>query len=391
MILNRTIALLALLTAFPPLSTDMYLPAIPLLRQQWNQPLVMINLTLVGFFVTYCLFILVYGPVSDRFGRRRPLMAGIAIFIIASVACALSNGIRMLIVARVFQAAGAASASALGLAMCKDLFDVRSRAQIMAHIAVIMALAPMLAPIIGGWVLHWLSWPWIFILQAAMGVVAFLGVYKLEEPLKFFSHVGLANVLKIYFRVLKNGRFTGLMLAMSVLVFPFFAFIAVSSEIYISDFGLSERTFGYFFGFNALAIMIGPLTFSYLSRRISQKILITVAFAGIMAGGIWMILTPHTSAWSLALPMWFLSFSLGLCRPPTNSLILEQVERDTGSASSLVIFTFMMIGSVSMGIISLAWIDKITVLGIMGAVSGGLALIFWLRFGRIFMMAEPVR
>ncbi len=347
--------------------------------------MVMINLTLVGFFVTYCLFILVYGPVSDRFGRRRPLMTGIAIFIIASVACALSNGIRMLIVARVFQAAGAASASALGLAMCKDLFDVRSRAQIMAHIAVIMALAPMLAPIIGGWVLHWFSWPWIFILQAVMGVVAFVGVYRLEEPLKFFSQVSAANVLKVYYRVLKNRRFTGLMMAMSVLVFPFFAFIAVSSEIYISDFGLSERTFGYFFGFNALAFMIGPLTFSYLSRRISQKILIAVAFAGIMAGGVWMVLIPHTSPWSLALPMWFLSFSLGLCRPPTNSLILEQVNRDTGSASSLVIFTFMMIGSVSMGIISLAWADKISVIGFMGAISGALALIFWLRFSRVFM------
>ncbi len=383
--MNRTIALLALLTAFPPLSTDMYLPAIPLLREQWNQPLVIVNLTLVGFFVTYCLFILVYGPISDRFGRRRPLMAGIGIFIIASLVCAFSDSIRMLIAARVFQAAGAASASALGLAMCKDLFDVGSRARIMAHIAVIMALAPMLAPIIGGWLLHWLSWPWLFIFQAAIGVVAFTGVYKMEEPLKSFSHVTPANVLKAYFRVLKNGRFTGLMLAMSVLVFPFFAFIAVSSEIYISDFGLSERTFGYFFGFNALAIMIGPLTFTYLSRRISQKILITAAFAGIMTAGVGMMLTPHTSPWSLALPMWALSFFLGLCRPPTNSLILEQVDRDTGAASSLVIFTFMMIGSVSMAIISLAWLDKIAVLGIMGTVSGGLALIFWLRFSRIFI------
>jgi DHA1 family bicyclomycin/chloramphenicol resistance-like MFS transporter len=364
----------------------MYLPAIPLLRQQWNQPLVTVNLTLVCFFVTYCLFILVYGPVSDRFGRRQPLMTGISLFIIASVACALSGGIRMLIAARVFQAAGAAAASALGLAMCKDLFDGRSRARIMAHIAVIMALAPMLAPIIGGWLLHWLSWPWLFIFQAGIGVVAFIGVYKMEEPLKSFNHVTFANVLKVYLRVLKNGRFTGLMLAMSVLVIPFFAFIAVSSEIYISDFGLSERTFGYFFGFNALAIMIGPLTFSYLSGRVSQKILITTAFTGIMTGGICMILTPHTSPWSLALPMWVLSFFLGLCRPPTNNLILEQVNRDTGAASSLVIFTFMMIGSVSMGIISLAWLDKIAVLGIMGAASGGLALIFWLRFSRVFLI-----
>ncbi|MFO8083867.1 MAG: hypothetical protein R6U27_06060 [Desulfobacterales bacterium] len=176
-----------------------------------------------------------------------------------------------------------------------------------------------------------------------------------------------------------------------LLVFPFFAFIVASSEIYISLFGLSERTFGYFFGFNALAIMIGPLTFFYMSRRISQKILITVAFAGIAVAGFWMAFFPHNGPWSLALPMWCLSFFLGLCRPPTNSLILEQVDRNTGAASSLTIFTFMMIGSVSMGIISLAWLDKITVLGIMGAMSGCLALIFWLRFGRVFMTVEQVR
>lgn len=104
-----------------------------------------------------------------------------------------------------------------------------------------------------------------------------------------------------------------------------------------------------------------------------------------MLAGAWMIITPHDSPWSLALPMWVLSFFLGLCRPVTNNLILEQVERDTGAAASLIVFTFMMIGSVSMGMISLAWSDKISVLGFMGAAAGGLTLIFWLRYGRVFM------
>ena len=103
---HRIIALIALLAAFPPLSTDMYLPAIPLLREQWEQPLMVVNLTLICFFVSYCIFLLVYGPVSDRYGRRRPLMVGIGIYIGASLLCAASTGIRMMIVARVLQAAG---------------------------------------------------------------------------------------------------------------------------------------------------------------------------------------------------------------------------------------------------------------------------------------------
>ena len=113
----RFILLLAILTAFPPLSTDMYLPAIPFLQSHWNQPLAVINLTLVLFFVVYCISLLIYGPLSDRFGRRPPLIVGIIIFIAGSLLCAAANGVEMLILARIIQAAGAASASAISMAI----------------------------------------------------------------------------------------------------------------------------------------------------------------------------------------------------------------------------------------------------------------------------------
>jgi DHA1 family bicyclomycin/chloramphenicol resistance-like MFS transporter len=130
----------------------MYLPAIPLLQETWQQPLVVVNLTLVCFFLSYCLLMLFYGPLSDSFGRRRPLLTGLTIFILGSLICALSKGVTALIAARVLQASGAAAASALSLAMCKDLFQASERVRIMAHITVIMSLAPMLGPVIGGWI-----------------------------------------------------------------------------------------------------------------------------------------------------------------------------------------------------------------------------------------------
>ena len=120
---NRLLFLLALLSAFPPLSTDMYLPAIPLLQKAWHQPLAVVNLTLVGFFVGYCVFLLFYGPLSDRFGRRPLLLVGIGVFILASLLCALADNVISLIVFRVLQAAGAASASALALAISKDVYQ----------------------------------------------------------------------------------------------------------------------------------------------------------------------------------------------------------------------------------------------------------------------------
>jgi DHA1 family bicyclomycin/chloramphenicol resistance-like MFS transporter len=364
----------------------MYIPAIPLLREQWGQPLVVVNLTLICFFVSYCVFLLVYGPLSDRYGRKKPLMAGIGIYIVASLACAVSAGIHMMIAARVVQAAGAASASALSLAICKDLFDAKSRERVMAHIAVIMALAPMMAPIIGSWVIFWSSWRWVFVIQALLGLVAFLGVYRMTESLTTFSTVSPRKVIGVYLRLLGNGRYISLLLAMSLLVFPLFAFIAGSSEIYMTHFGLGERQFGVFFGANAMASMLGAITFGRLSPYLRMEKLVTVSFAGIMAAGCWMLFIPHQSPWSLALPMGTMTFFFGLNRPPTNNLILEQVDRDVGAASSLLVFTFMILGALSMGIVSLQWADKIAVLGTMGAVTGALTFVFWLRFKSVFLV-----
>jgi MFS transporter, DHA1 family, multidrug resistance protein len=380
----RTLFLLALLAAFPPLATDMYLPAIPLLQETWQQPLVVVNLTLVCFFLTYCLLMLFYGPVSDRFGRRRPLLTGLTIFIFGSLVCAVSQGVVALIAARILQASGAAAATALSLAMCKDLFEASERERIMAHIAVIMSLAPMLGPVIGGWIVSSVSWRWVFVVQAAMGAVAWTGVLRMPEPLKSFQQVSLLGTAAAYLRLFRNGRFSGLLMILSLLVLPIFGFIAGAPDIYMGRFGMDERQFGYVFGFNALSIMCGPIAFNRLSRHFSSTALMTVAFAGATLSGGVMALLPHDSPWSLALPMWCLCFFFGLSRPPSNNLLLEQVQQDVGAAAALITFTYMTIGAFSMGAVSFDWSDKIRFLGILGAVVSALTLIAWLGSKHIY-------
>lgn len=172
---------------------------------------------------------------------------------------------------------------------------------------------------------------------------------------------------------------------MMPLIAPFFGFLASCSDIYMTHFGMDERQFGFFFGFNALAMMSGPFLFSRLARTFTSWGLLTVSFSGIMTFGILMTCLHHQSPWSLALPMWGISFFLGMSRPPSNNIILEQVDRDAGAASSLIIFTFMTVGAFSMGIISLPWQDKITVLGTLGSVVGVAVLTFWLRYGNRFV------
>ncbi|PAV10659.1 transporter [Methanosarcina spelaei] len=375
--LKMTVPLLALLSAFPPLTTDMILPAIPSLAKSWNVSLSLINLNLVFFFVTYGLFLLFYGPISDRFGRRRPLLVGIAVYIVTSLLGAFVSSAPMLIGTRILQAAGAAAGSSISMAMTKDIFIGQERERILAYIAVIMGLAPMLAPVIGGWILLYLSWHWIFLMEAFMGIVAMFGVLRFPETLPVVSEAPLSQVMNTYGRLLLNPSYMIMVLVMSVSFFPLFSFIAGSSAIYINEFGLSEQKYSYFFAFNALALMIGAFSCLRLIRSVNSKHLMTIGFAGVFLGGIFLLFMGQHGPWSFALPMFMVSFSLGLSRPPSNHLVLEQVDRDIGSASSMLIFTYFAFGAVSMWFISLEWADKIPVLGTIAAGCGALVLAAW--------------
>lgn len=375
--LKVTVPLLALLTAFPALSTDMILPAIPSLAKTWNQPLSVINLTLVCFFVTYGFFLLFYGPISDRFGRRRPLLAGISVYIVASLLCTLATSAPMLIGFRIMQAAGAAASSSLSMAMTKDIFSGQEREKILAYIAVIMALAPMIAPVLGGWILADFSWPWIFIMQAIMGVIGLLGVFHFPETLSQVSDVPISRMMHSYGRLLLNPSYIVMVLVMSASLFPLYSFIAGSSAIYVNEFGLSEQEYSYFFAFNALALMVGSFSCLRLTKSISSRHLMTIGFAGIFLGGIFLLVTGQHGPWSFALPMFLVTFSIGLSRPPSNNLVLEQVDRDAGSASSLLIFCYFTLGAAGMWFISLEWADKIPVLGAIAISCGAMVLGAW--------------
>jgi len=373
------------------MSTDMYLPALPLLGRLWGQPEAAINLTLVLWFVTYCVFLLVYGPVSDRVGRRPPLLWGVGLFIVASLGCAMADGLVMLLAARVAQAAGAAASTVMAMAMAKDLFEMRQRAKVLAYISVINALAPMLAPTLGGWIMAWLSWRWVFAAQALLAAALLPQIARMSEPLQTPLKVKASHAVLAYARLFKNWRFSCLNAAMALPNLAMFAFIAASPAIYISGFGLSESVFGYFFGFNALAMMMGAYGYSFFGRGANPFGIMLVSFAGMVVGGAGLIFLPHQqSPWMVALPMWVVSFCIGLNRPPANNLILEQVSADTGSASSLIALAIMSSGAVAMFVASLAWADKAAVIGVLAMGGGAAAFMALLAMRGRLAGLEPV-
>jgi MFS transporter, DHA1 family, multidrug resistance protein len=389
--MKKIIGLLALLSAFPPLSTDMYLAAIPLLVREWQESLVAVNLTLVCFFVAYCAFLLIYGPVSDRFGRKPPLLAGISLYVVACIFCAVAGNVTTMIAARTVQGAGAAAATAMAFAISKDRFEGHLRQRIFVQIGIIVAAAPMIAPIVGGWVIKLYSWRLVFIIQALMGLVALFGVHRMPESLQTPAQERFSRVLGSYFRLFGNPRYILLALTFAVSGIPFFAFIASSTDIYITTLGYNEQQFGYLFGLNAAAFMVAPAFFSRMARRFPLISLLTTGFTGMIGAAALMLCSWIPTPWRLAVPMWLLTFSFSFCRPPSNNLILEQVDRDVGAASSFMVFIFFITGACSMGVISLNWTDKITVLGWMGVTASSITLLAWLTINHWVVLRQPVR
>ena len=356
--------LLALLAAFPPLSTDMYLPAIPHLGKIWSVDLKTVNLTLICFFLSYSPALLMYGPLSDRFGRKIPLLAGLALFISGSLLCATAGSVQALISARVLQGIGAAGPSALGLSITKDHYTGPERHKILALIGIIVALAPMIGPTLGAWAMLFGNWHLIFVLQAAIASICFFGVLRIPETNTNRRLIPLTRMAGPYISLFKNRKFMLLTLIFSISMCSFFAFIAASSEIYIMGFTVSEQAFGLYFAINALSLMAGSFLCMKLVMKLADRLLLGLGFGGMVLGGLLLMGMPHSQVWFFTLPMCCISFGFGLTRPLCVNMVLETVNQDIGSASSLMMFTNFIFGALAMGLISLCGEWKIMMIGL---------------------------
>jgi DHA1 family bicyclomycin/chloramphenicol resistance-like MFS transporter len=377
----RALLILALLAAFPPLSTDMYLPALPTMVETWQTTEAVINLTLVGFFISFSLALLFYGPLSDRYGRKPVLLGGISIYILSCLVCAQAQSPTALIVGRILQGMGAASASTLSLAMTKDYFVGAERERALAHMAVIVSLAPMLAPVLGGIMLTFADWSAIFLAQMVLGVVAICGVWRLKEPAPATTRT-LAQVMGGYLRLMCNLRFMTQCTLIALGMTPLFCFIGGSSFIFVTYFGLSEQEYSYFFAFNSAALMLGFWICGRLLKRMPGFRIILLGYAGILISSAALALCSGLGPWGMALPMACLTLSLGMSRPPSSNFLLEQVKQDAGSAASLIMFTYFVGGATAMWFIALPWDNKILTLALVGMATSALVLALLPRLGR---------
>jgi MFS transporter, DHA1 family, multidrug resistance protein len=368
---------LAFLSAFVPLSTDLYLPALPGMTQYFGVPEYQTNLTLILFFVFFAIATLVWGPLSDRFGRRPILIIGLTGYAVAGGLCAISTDILQLIVFRVVQAIGAGAASAVATAIIKDVYRGRRRETTLALVQSMTVISPAVAPVLGALLLNVTSWRGVFVAQALLGVGVVAGAVAFQETLGERNAGNALSSLRRLGTVLRNPVFASLLLVFSLLSVSGMAFVSSSSYIYQRTFGVSSQVFSYFFALWAAGLALGPFLYLRLSWRWKRSSIITGCFVATVLSGALVVTVGGFGPWPFiasALPS---GIAISAMRPPAAHLMLDQHERDAGSASALMGASSMVMGSIGMVIASLGLTDRVHLLGILSIVVGLLCGTLW--------------
>jgi DHA1 family bicyclomycin/chloramphenicol resistance-like MFS transporter len=320
---------------------------------------------------------LLWGPLSDKYGRKPVLVAGLTLYVISIVLCACVTNVYQLIVFRIFQAVGGSAASAVATAIVKDVYHSRDRESVLAIVQSMVMISPALAPVLGAFMLSFTTWRGIFWSLAVIGLVSLAGSLAYRETIGKLYTGNILQSLSRLGTVARNPGFTSLVIVFTLTSISTMAFVASSSYIYEDGFGLSAQMYSYYFALNALGLLAGPMLYLKLSARFERKCIINACFAMIALSGILVYFLGQVSPIIFALSILPATIA-GVCsRPPGTNMMLEQQKEDTGSASSLIGCTMTIMGSIGMLLVSFSHGSLIPSIGILNVATGLLCLVLW--------------
>jgi MFS transporter, DHA1 family, multidrug resistance protein len=338
----RTALVLGAFVAVGPLTIDMYLPSLPTITGDLGTTAAAVQLTLTGTLVGLALGQLVLGPLSDALGRRRPLLAGTAVHVLASLLVLVAPNIAVLGALRVLQGVGTAAGAVIALAVVRDLYEGRAAATMLSRLFLVLGAAPVLAPTIGGEVLRFTSWRGVFVLLAAYGVfLLVVGALALPETLPAGRRrsSGVGRTLRTYRSLLRDRVYLGLVVVAGLTMASLFSYVAGSSFVYQRQFGLDEQQFGLLFGAGAVWLIGATQANPLLLRRWSPAQVLTAGTAvGALAGAVLLLLaaTGTGGLLGVVLPLWVVLAGTGLALPNAPALALSRHGDAAGAAAALL-------------------------------------------------------
>ncbi|MEU8528213.1 MULTISPECIES: Bcr/CflA family multidrug efflux MFS transporter [Streptomyces] len=351
------------LTALPPLSMDMYLPALPQVTDALRAPAATVQLTLTACLAGMALGQLVVGPMSDRWGRRRPLLVGMIVYVAATAVCAFAPGVELLVAFRLLQGLAGAAGIVIARAVVRDLYDGVEMARFFSTLMLISGVAPIIAPLIGGQILRITDWRGVFHVLTAVGVVLTLVVRRfLHEtlPPERRHEGGVGEALRTMRGLLADRVFTGYMLAGGLAFAALFAYISASPFVVQEIYGASPQTFSLLFGLNSVGLVaVGQINGKLLVGRVSLDKALGFGLAVItLAAGALVLMTAgvfgEVGLAGIAAGLFVLMSAMGLAMPNTNALALMRTPHAAGSASALLGTSSFLIGAIASPLVGIA-------------------------------------
>ena len=337
----KTILILGALSAFGPLAIDFYLPGFPAMATAFATDETQIQLTLAVYFLGLSIGQLIYGPIADRYGRRIPLLVGVGLFTLASLGCALAPSLEWLIGARFVQALGGCAGMVLSRAIVSDKCDAVGAAKVFSQLMLVMGLAPILAPMLGGLLVNLYGWQSIFIVLTVFSALAALAV-ALGLPESLPDNVPrqpLSGALRQYGRLLKDREFLGHALTGGIAMAGMFAYIAGSPFVFIKLYDVPAEHYGWLFGSNAAGfILVAQINARLLANRGPAFLLARTIWIYLAAGVVLLAVSAlHTQQlWPLLIPLFVCIASLGCIIPNASACAMSGQGARAGSASAML-------------------------------------------------------
>lgn len=382
--ISAMIVYLTFIGAFIPLSTDLYLPALPEMGNYFSASEFLVGLTLTIFFFVFAVSMILFGPLSDKYGRRPILILGAVIYMVASFACAVSSNIYSLLAGRFFQAVGSGAIITVETALIKDCFRGQVMRKILAITQALGVIAPMVAPIVGGLLLTFTDWRGSFYLLTILGainlIVAFLFCETLPEHKRY--HGGILNSLTLLIDVGRKKYFMSSLVMFSILSAPYMAYLSASSFIYVEFFNLTAQEYSYFFAVNSAASIAGPILYLKLKDTLSNVGLLRFIFFVAMTSGLLVLFVGQSAAVIFLLT--FLPFTAigAVVRPFAMEILLNEAKDNVGTAASMINFIPTLFGSLGMMLGTLPWGNFVNGLGIIITTSTFLSIVLWIMIKR---------